>query len=439
MISYLKPKKHGKSEQMQKNILAGIFSTIAVVVALSFVSASAQTTDTENTSSSTPPVSSITFPIPELGGCTSKENCRQYCEQTANMAACIDFAKKHKLMTTDEADRAGKFAKQISQKNGPGGCTSPQSCKEYCSDVTHLDECMSFAQKNGLKGEEFKRGEKIQSFLKTGGTMPGGCTSQETCQQYCQNFDHAKECMDFAKKAGLAELNKRNGTEGPNASSTEDRMLKLATFAANGETPGGCKSKEECEKYCQDKAHMQECVEFAKKMGFAPRAGEMLKNASSTAGNPERNMIRPMMQKPGEGNDENHGTSSPRRPGDVMPSTQNMPPEIAQCVKEALGNTSDGKASTTEMTSEISMKIRACIEKMQQVKRVEMQTGQTGENKDGFRMMPPLPAGAPRPPREMEKRGSDSASSSGPLGLLGHAGDNLAAALMTPIHWFVRW
>ena len=35
-----------------------------------------------------------------------------------------------------------------------------------------------------------------------------------------------------------------------------------------GEMPGGCKSKEQCENYCEDGEHSEECANFAVKAGF---------------------------------------------------------------------------------------------------------------------------------------------------------------------------
>ena len=36
----------------------------------------------------------------------------------------------------------------------------------------------------------------------------------------------------------------------------------------SGETPGGCKSKDECEAFCQNPDNFGQCVAFAEKAGF---------------------------------------------------------------------------------------------------------------------------------------------------------------------------
>ena len=36
--------------------------------------------------------STITFPVPELGNCGSKSECRTYCDDLANIKTCVAFA-----------------------------------------------------------------------------------------------------------------------------------------------------------------------------------------------------------------------------------------------------------------------------------------------------------------------------------------------------------
>jgi hypothetical protein len=50
----------------------------------------------------------ITFPIPELGNCGDKEECKKYCNDPANIPACVKFAKEHGLMNESEV-KSGKI------------------------------------------------------------------------------------------------------------------------------------------------------------------------------------------------------------------------------------------------------------------------------------------------------------------------------------------
>src|SRR3989338_391085 len=58
--------------------------------------------------------STITFPVPELGNCTSKEQCKTYCDDPANHDSCIAFAESHGLMSKEEV----KIAREIGTQKG---------------------------------------------------------------------------------------------------------------------------------------------------------------------------------------------------------------------------------------------------------------------------------------------------------------------------------
>lgn len=218
-------------------------------------------------------VHGITFPVVELGNCASKNECKNYCNEPANMEACISFSKTHGLMTEKDAERAEKFTKHVREGSGPGQCNSPESCEQYCSNISHLDECTSFAEKNGFRDEHYEQGKKIQGFLKKGGTTPGNCQTKQECEAYCGNFNHAKECSEFAQKAGIMKKGESSSHE-----PSTDQLGKIAELAEKGETPGTCASKDECEKYCSDASHRDECVDFGVKVGFMhPDEGAKIK------------------------------------------------------------------------------------------------------------------------------------------------------------------
>jgi hypothetical protein len=67
---------------------------------------------------------------------------------------------------------------------------------------------------------------------------------------------HIDECLNFAEAAGIL--------------SSEDlaQAKKVAPFLKNGETPGKCQTKAECDKYCANDMNFVECVGFAEKAGF---------------------------------------------------------------------------------------------------------------------------------------------------------------------------
>ena len=197
----------------------------------------------------------ISFPIAELGGCTSKDECKAYCDQPGNGPACLDFAEKNGLMSKAETAQARKFV----GKAGPGGCMGNQ-CREYCSDPKNLSECRAFAQKNGLmppggkrpegpKIDPAKEAEIIKKVQESGG--PGGCRSKDECMAYCDEGSHMNECMAFAKENGLMK---------PEEIEQAKKMIEQTG-------PGGCRGRE-CRTYCEDESHATECLEFGEKQGL---------------------------------------------------------------------------------------------------------------------------------------------------------------------------
>ena len=113
--------------------------------------------------------SKITFPIVELGGCQSKEECKTYCDVDANREACFSFAEKNGLMSKDET----AIARKIGNQTGPGGCKG-EECRTYCSDAAHTNECLAFAAKYGLVGkDDLDRAKKL-----AGKPGPGGCIGE---------------------------------------------------------------------------------------------------------------------------------------------------------------------------------------------------------------------------------------------------------------------
>ncbi|RJQ34398.1 hypothetical protein C4556_02665 [Candidatus Parcubacteria bacterium] len=245
----------------------------------------------------------ITFPIAELGGCNSKEECKTYCDTPGNALSCVSFAEARGLMTTEEAATARKFAGQT----GPGGCMGSE-CRRYCSQSEHREECYAFAKENGLTPpgpridvEEPKIDEdramriveeqggpggcrtfeECHSFCEDEGNMerclafaaehdlmspadlerarkmmaeggPGGCKGI-ACRSYCENPDHADECLRFAEEQGFIE---------PEEAEKARRLM-------NAVGPGGCRGRE-CQTYCEDPAHRSACFEFAVENGLIP-------------------------------------------------------------------------------------------------------------------------------------------------------------------------
>ncbi|MEK7566880.1 MAG: LamG domain-containing protein, partial [Patescibacteria group bacterium] len=196
----------------------------------------------------------IRYPASDLGNCQSETECRSYCDVVDNAKACFTFAKKYNLISEEESQKvADEF---LNVKNGPGGCNSGKSCEDYCSTVDHLDECIDFAEKTGYYSpEELAEARKFQELVKSGAQFPGGCKDRNTCEVYCSDSNHMEECLDFAETSGFM----------PPDEIAEAR--KFMALMQQGESPGGCNSKEQCENYCFEESHINECIDFAEKAG----------------------------------------------------------------------------------------------------------------------------------------------------------------------------
>lgn len=198
----------------------------------------------------------IIYPVAELGNCKNELECRAYCDLAENVKQCLDFAKKYQLLPEEEIKLAEKV---LGVKGGPGGCNSRTSCENYCNDVTNIETCIAFAEENGLmKGKELEEAKKVHAVIQSGGKLPGNCRNKTACENYCKNSEHIDECLAFAESAGFLSPEEL------------EQAKKFMPLIKSGETPGACKSKEECEAYCESDEHMDECIDFAIKHGMIP-------------------------------------------------------------------------------------------------------------------------------------------------------------------------
>ncbi|PIR82324.1 hypothetical protein COU20_02770 [Candidatus Kaiserbacteria bacterium CG10_big_fil_rev_8_21_14_0_10_59_10] len=245
----------------------------------------------------------VTFPIAELGGCASKEQCKMYCDEPANIAACVSFAEANGLMSPAEAAQARTFAeitgpggcrgrecravcadparrtecmafaqehglmkspppqdlhieepgidedramRIVEERGGPGGCRTKDECHAFCNIESNVEMCLAFAAEHNLMPPQDL--ERARKMMAEGG--PGGCRGV-ACRTYCENPDHAEECFAFAEAQGLIKPEE------------VERARKLMNVTG----PGGCRGIE-CKRICEDPARHSECFEFAVQNGF---------------------------------------------------------------------------------------------------------------------------------------------------------------------------
>ncbi|MEK9173290.1 MAG: hypothetical protein AAB594_01820 [Patescibacteria group bacterium] len=311
----------------------------------------------------------VTYPIAELGGCSNKSECKAFCDKPENIESCVAFAQNHGLINQAAADRAQKFSNSLKSGGTPGKCATPASCKAFCSDLTNIETCTAWAEKSGIKDKHLDEAKKIQGYLKTGGIMPGGCASEGSCRTYCENFDHADECLAFAQKVGL---NIHDGEDGP-------PPQKVFELMKAGKTPGGCRSKDACETYCHDQSHFEECVAFAEEAGFMKKEEAELARKSGGQG-PGGCRGRECETYC---NDQNHQEECfkfaeergliPKEELErakegfvrMKAGIENAPPEVSQCLKSSLGNNIIEDIQSGKLTPgpQIGERVRECFER----------------------------------------------------------------------------
>lgn len=272
-------------------------------------------------------IEDVRYPIEELGNCKSKSDCAQFCDKSDNTEACMNFARKNKIMSEQEIKIAEKFLS--GEIDGPGGCSAKDECDAYCDNIKNIDECVSFAEKNSLlPPEELAEAKKVQIAIARG-IKPPSCGNKKACDAYCASEEHFQECIDFSIAAGMM-------------SEEEAQMAKKT----GGKGPGGCKGKEECEAFCNNPDNQEACFDFGRDNGLIPE--EDLKRVE-------------------EGKQQ------------MKQSLEQAPSKLLECLKTELGVDMVEKIKNGFMPPQnIGEKMRICFEKMGPDEGGMMPPGQAG-------------------------------------------------------------
>ena len=182
----------------------------------------------------------ITFPVADLGKCTSVTSCREFCRQTANWKACTDFALKKKLIASSSKTISSTV---LSSARKELGCRDAPSCRSYCSLPENKELCRSFGEKYSLaKKSASPTGFDARVWSDTKSEL--GCADELSCRNLCNHPDNRQKCRDFAQKH-LADTR------------VTPRPSLLVTVTPG---PGGCRTEKECFDYCH--AHPDVCPLF---------------------------------------------------------------------------------------------------------------------------------------------------------------------------------
>lgn len=366
-------------------------------------------------------IDEIKYPVPELGNCPNKEECKAYCQTPENIKACINFAEKNNLISKEGAIKSKALTNVI---NGPGGCKDKTECETYCNNIDNINECLEFGKRSGLiSPEELEEAEKVSKAIQSGAQTPGNCKNKNQCESYCNEPSNMDECLNFAEKAGfispgeIEEARKvsramASGIKPPGnckgkkqceefcsnpdnieaciefASKTGiippeeiEQARKIIPLMKQGQMPGGCKSKSQCEAYCGDESHSEECTEFAVKAGFMkPEEAEIFKKTGGKGpggckGKDECEAFcnNKTNQETCFKFGEEHGLIPPEQVQQIKEGIQkvrqelgNFPPQISECLKLKLGPNVLEKIQSGELTPgpELGDNIKSCFEEL---------------------------------------------------------------------------
>lgn len=179
----------------------------------------------------------------------------------------------NRALSASEVESAYQEMRQIlaAKDSGvafPGNCNTRQKCLEYCEAPENALECVDFAEAAGFISEDEAAQARIYIPLIQQGLTPGKCDSEEACEAYCQEATHALECMEFAVEYEILPPDEL------------EVLTKILPFMRAGTMPGGCTSKDECEAYCAEGDHFEECIDIGLAIGvIKPEEVELLRKS----------------------------------------------------------------------------------------------------------------------------------------------------------------
>lgn len=191
-------------------------------------------------------------------GCETTDDCMNLCNQTANIDKCLTFAKKYKIEKTESAETKALAEKALKYSKKELGCTTREECTAFCNQPDNQSKCQSFVDKYQLylenKNESLKKNTEL---LKTAMTVLG-CTSIDSCREFCSKPANYGKCLTLMKPSEIS----KEATKSPTlktTSATGAAGLKSLSQQENV-LPKGCNTEEECKTYCA--AHPSECPGF---------------------------------------------------------------------------------------------------------------------------------------------------------------------------------
>ena len=325
------------------------------------------------------------------GQCTTEEDCEAYCGDITNIEECLAFAEEHGFMDPEELEEAKRVQQALrAGAQLPGGCTNKDACETYCEDSSHMRECIAFAEQAGfISPEELKEAKQVLKALDAGVKLPGDCKGKNECEVYCEDPSNIEECVNFALAAGFIP---------PEEAEQVRRVLPLMK---EGKMPGNCKSKESCETYCAQDQNTEECAAFFTQAGFmTPEEAQLFrktggKGPGGCRGEQECEMYcnTPENQEACFAFAKEHDLISEEELANIEEGMQRMkegiesaPLEVAACLQEKVGAEVLDKIRSGQFTPnpQIGDAMRTCFEMQMQIMENQMRECLTKPCEEAF-------------------------------------------------------
>lgn len=130
-----------------------------------------------------------------------------------------------------------------------GNCQTVAECANFCKKDGNLPQCMEFVKKYQITKDD------VLTFTIS---ELGNCQMGSDCRNFCNRDENITKCIDFADKYDLL------------STSNLELAQKFTKAVGAGGGPGGCKSLEQCERYCDDNSHTNECLDYVGKKELLP-------------------------------------------------------------------------------------------------------------------------------------------------------------------------
>ncbi len=216
------------------------------------------------------------YPILELGGCSSRQDCFDYCEIPENTPACWSYNKyvlRQNVLgvTTQTPEEKAQALGVTFPVTELGNCSSVSECSKYCTLLINQKSCLEFAKKSNLNSQKkiLESVKKKKLLDNAQGVL--GCSDLETCRLYCNVSINRSKCLEFARNMGAQKLV---------PSTAPQPTLPPGVFEV-AQNELGCDSVLSCKEMCNIAENFKKCEKFAKEhnlLGDREQIKEQLKD-----------------------------------------------------------------------------------------------------------------------------------------------------------------